>query len=228
MNKKKIGLVVAIEISAFFKLFPSYQELEAPKGFKVYFVNKDNYEIYVIKTGMGEVASSSGTQYLITKYNVSLIINFGVVGGITNEMAKEKICLVNKVIHYRYDCSEFMPLKVGQVEGHDSIYLEVDKKLINEVKKILKDIKLVTCCSGDKFIATAKEKESIHKAFNADIVDMESSGIVLVAEANDIPCLLFKAVSDGLNDGAEGFYKELENASIKCLETAIKVIDSLR
>ena len=225
--KKKIGLCVAIEIDAIFEMYPDYIELPSPKGFKLYSIKRETYELYVLKTGMGEVAASSGVSYLVAKFGVSLIINFGVVGGLTPEMKKEKICLVNQVVHYKYDCSEFMDLKIGQVDGHDSIYLKTDEKLVDNVLTLMDGIKLVTCCSGDKFVSTAEEKSYLHKKFNGDICDMESSGIVLASEINDVPCLLLKAVSDGLNDGAEGFYAELNKASLKCLKVAEKIIDKL-
>lgn len=227
VTKKRIGLVVAIEIDAIFKMYPEYKEIECPDGFKCYFIEKDTYELYVLKSGMGEVGASAATEYLIARYNVSMIINFGVVGGLTSEMKKQKVCLVEKVVHYKYDCSEFTSLAVGQVDGHDSIYLKTDEKLVQSVMSLMDNIKLVTCCSGDKFVATAEEKSFLHKRFNGDICDMESSGIVLTCELNKVPCLLFKAVSDGLNDGAEGFYAELEKASLKCLKVADKIIDKL-
>jgi len=225
--KNRIGLSVAIEIGAIMKLYPNIKELEAPKGFKVYYIEKDNSEIYVIKSGMGEVAASAGIQYLITKYNVSMIINFGVVGGLTDEMKKLKVCVVNRVVHYKYDCSEFMDLKIGQVDGHDSIFLKTDEKLLNNALSIMNDLRVVTCCSGDKFISTAKEKSYLHDTFEGDICDMESAGILLTCEANKVPCIMFKAVSDGLSDGAEGFYKELLNASTKCLEIADRILDKI-
>lgn len=226
-KKKKIGLCVAIEIDAIFNMYPDIKEIDSPNGFKVYYISRDAYDIYVVKTGMGEVAASAGVQYLIAKHNVSMIINFGVVGGLTEEMKKEKVCIVNQVVHYKYDCSEFMDLKVGQVDGHKSIYLKTDEKLVNNVLTLMDGVKVVTCCSGDKFISTKEEKEYLHNTFNGDICDMESSGIVLTCEMNNVPCLLFKAVSDGLNDGAEGFYAELEKASMKCLKVADIIIDKI-
>ncbi len=226
-QKKKIGISVAIELDAIFKMYPDYVELESPGAFKIYYICREAYDIYVIKSGMGEVAASAGVQFLIAKYGVSLIINFGVVGGLTEEMKKEKVCVVNRVVHYKYDCSEFMDLQVGQVDGHNSIYLHTNENLIENVLTLMDGVKVVTCCSGDKFISTSVEKDYLHRTFGGDICDMESSGIVLTCEMNNVPCLLFKAVSDGLNDGADGFYAELEQASFKCLRIADVIIDKI-
>ena len=225
--KKSIGFIVAIETEAMFEFYKDIKEIKAPVGYSEFEVETDSYTMHILKTGMGEIAASAGVQYLITKYDVSVIFNFGVVGGLTDSMKKHKTCLVERVVHYKYDCSEFMDLAVGQVDGHSSVYLPTDKGLIEKALSVSDDLMLVTCCSGDKFVGTAEEKTEIHNKFDGDICDMESAGIVLACELNGVPCMLFKAVSDGLSDGAEGFYNELKNASLRCLEVADRIINSI-
>jgi len=225
--KRRIGIIVAIELDAIFSLYSNWKKLPAPQGFNLIYVDRGEYEIYVLRTGMGTVAASAGVQYLCTKYNVASIVNFGVVGGLTQDMKKLKVCLVDKVVHYKYDCHEFMDLAVGQVDGHDSIYLKTSEALVKSALSVMNELTVVTCCSGDKFIGTMEEKMYLHETFNGDICDMESAGIVLACELNKVPCIMFKAVSDGLADGAEGFYMELQNASLRCLEVADKVMDKI-
>ena len=226
-QKKRIGLSVAIELDAIFEHYKTWKELEAPPGFRLFLVERDTYDIYILQAGMGEIAASSGVQYLIAKYNVSSIFNFGVVGGLTQEMKKQKICLVNRVVHYKYDCSEFMDLEVGQVEHHDSIFLVPNESMLKSAMSVMEGLSLATCCSGDKFISTIEEKQYLHDTFEGDICDMESAGIVLTCEANGVPCLLLKAVSDGLADGAAGFFAELQSASLKCLVAADTIMERL-
>lgn len=227
MAKKRFGMIVAIEMEAFFELYPDNKELEAPGAFRLFLVERDNYDLYVLQTGMGEIAAAAGVQYLISKCEVSAIVNFGVVGGLTAEMQQQKVCVVNRVVHYKYDCSEFQDVKVGQVDGHDSIFLMTDESLLKKALEVDDSLHVVTCCSGDKFIGTAEEKTYLHDTFEGDICDMESAGIVLTCEMNDVPCLMLKAVSDGLTDGADGFVAELENASMGCLKVTAKVLDSI-
>ncbi len=226
-GKKRIGLIVAIEMDAIFKHYKTWKELETPPGFSLFLVQRDTYDIYILQAGMGEIAASSGVQYLIAKCNVSYIVNFGVVGGLTADMKKQKICLVDRVVHYKYDCSEFLDMVIGQVDGHDSIYLRTSESLVKSAMAALEDISLVTCCSGDKFISTAEEKQYLHETFGGDICDMESAGIVLTCEANGVRCLLMKAVSDGLSDGAEGFFNELQSASLKCLVATDTIMEHI-
>ena len=226
MSRKKVGMIVAIEMDAFFEMYPDSRKMETPFGCNLYYVERKDFELYVLQAGMGEIAAAAGVQYLVTGCKVSMILNFGVVGGLTSEMKQLKVCLVERVVHYKYDCSELMDLVVGQVDGHDSIFLETDKELVGKAVNIVPDLKKVTCCSGDKFVGTEEEKQYLHETFEGDICDMESAGIVLTCEANHVPCLLLKAVSDGLADGAEGFYAELKNASLKCLQVMAQLIEA--
>ncbi len=220
-------MIVACETEAVLEKYPDLKKLEAPKGFEVFVHQDKNFEVYVMHCGMGSVYAAAGTQLLIDRYNVDTIVDFGVVGGLTQEMKTERLVLVEKAVHYRYDCSEFMDLKIGQVDGHDSIYLYTDKTLLEKALSVAPFLKKATIASGDKFISKTEEKNWIHETFDCDICDMESSGIILTCEANDVPCLLFKAVSDCLTGGAEEFWKELLNVSLMCLDITDKVIKEM-
>lgn len=223
----KIGLVVAIEMDSIFAYYGQPEALDCPPGFHVYHIQKNAHDIYVIHTGMGEIASAGGVQYLCTKYGVELIVNFGVVGGLTPDMKKHKVCVIDRVVHYKYDCSEFMDLKVGQVAGQPSVFLPTDGALVEQALRTCPDLMRATCCSGDKFIGSESEKLLLYAQFEGDVCDMESAGIVLTAQANGVPCLLLKAVSDGLAGGAREFYDELLDAATSCLSVTDKVIESL-
>ena len=223
----KIGLIVAIEMDSIFDHYKTTEKLPSPAGFELFRAESGTNEIYILHTGMGVIAAACGVQYLVTAHKVDMIVNFGVVGGLTPEMKASKVCVVDRVVHYKYDCSEFMDLKVGQVAGHDSIFLPTSEAFTAKVSEIIPGIKHVTCCSGDKFIGTESEKRFLHETFSGDVCDMESAGIVLASEINQVPCLLLKAVSDGLAGGAGEFYTELKNVSINCLRATDSVISCL-
>lgn len=223
----KIGLIVAIETDAIFDYYKDVKQLACPQGFKLYCVTKPNADIFILRTGMGEVASASGVQYLAGVCNVDVIVNFGVVGGLTGDMAKHKLCVVDRVVHYRYDCTEFMDLALGQVDGHDSIFLPTTLQLVDKALAVCPQLMRATCCSGDRFVGKQEDKQHLHDAFCGDVCDMESAGIVLTCEANNLPCLLLKAVSDGLSEGARSFYEELHDAAFECLQVADEIMNTL-
>ncbi|MCQ2771610.1 MAG: 5'-methylthioadenosine/S-adenosylhomocysteine nucleosidase, partial [Clostridia bacterium] len=179
---KKIGMIVAIETDSVFSQYGELEKLPCPQGYELFYLKTDNKELYILHSGMGEVAASAGTQFLIDKCNIELLVNFGVVGGLTEEMKKQKICVVEKVVHYRYDVSEFLPLEVGQVPGHDNYQIPLNQDLVKKALEINPDLKPAICASGDKFVSSKEEKTYIYRSFGANICDMESIGIALTCE----------------------------------------------
>ena len=224
---KKIGMIVAIETEAIFKRYPDIVKLDSPKGFELFLHQNDNIELYIMHCGMGTINASAGTQLLIDKCGVDVIVDFGVVGGLTEDMKVQRTVVIDRIVHYRYDASEFMDLKVGQLPDHDDIYIYPNKQLVEEVLKRDKSIAKATIASGDKFVAKAEDKKYIHDTFNADVCDMEAIGIALTCEANDVPYILIKAVSDSISGGANEFWKEVNEVSLLCLDITESIINEL-
>ena len=224
---KRVGLIVAIEADTLFEHYGKLEKLPGPPGFNLYILHKTNCDLYVLHAGVGEVAAAAGTQYLISQSQVELVVNFGVVGGLTQAMSKQRLCVVQRVVHYRFDATKYLNIPIGQVPPHSDIFVNLDKNLVNQALMINPDLMPVTCASGDKFVDSADEKSSIHNDFGSDICDMEAAGIVLTCEANNVPCLMLKAISDSLTGGANEFWQELQSAALACLQTADKIVESI-
>ena len=224
---KTIGLLVAVETDALQAHYTDLEKCPCPKGFELYRRTSGNATLYILHCGMGEIYASAGASYLIHVCGAECIVNFGVVGGLTADMAKHSLCVIDRLVHYKFDASEFMPVKIGQVPPYEDIYLQPDASLVEKAVTLCPSLTRVTCASGDKFISTAEEKSAIHRDFDADICEMEAVGIYLTCALNDVPCLFLKAVSDGLADGADGFWAELTKAALTCLEVTDGIIAAL-
>mgnify|MGYP004731903567 FL=1 len=223
---KRLGMVVAVEIDTVIKKFAKIEKIEN-SPYEVFRADIFDATIYILKSGAGEVFASAGTQYLITKYNVEVIVNFGVVGALTEELTHESICLVEKIVHYDFDTSSIDGCAVGRYLTYESEYIPTSAKLLNIAKEVNGNLKLVTCASGDKFVADADKKRELHNKFNADIVEMEAAGIVLTCDRNNIPCIFVKAIADTLFGGAEQYKTQFNIASTMCLEIVEKIIQKL-
>lgn len=225
---KKIGMLVAVEIDSVRRRYGEAVETETVFGFTVYTYKSENYALYVLNSGVGEIAAAAGTQLLISCYGVDLILNFGVVGGLTEEMGATKACVVEKIVHYDFDTSAYQQeAEKARYLEYPDIYIPTTPALLEKALTIAPELKRVVCASADKFIADPAQKAALHDEFGADICEMESAGIVLTANRAGVPCLLIKTVSDGIHGGAEEFHTELERTSDLCLEIADRVIRGL-
>lgn len=225
---KKAGLVVAIEMGALKRKFGEPLETIKYRNETIYKYRTGDFELYTIRSGVGEIAASASAELLITKFDVEYLFNFGVVGGLTEEISKHRICVVDKVVHYDFDTSKIDHCEPGRyIDLYPTVYIPTNEHLKDLAIKEVPDLKPVICASGDKFVDEAEARIAINKQFNADICEMEAAGITLTANRNDIPCLLIKMVSDGIDGGASEFVKELEHASDVAMDALAKIMEKL-
>lgn len=225
--KKTIGMLVAVEIGAVLSRYGDKLTDVSETGFDVKRLDSDDYTMYILKSGAGEIAAAAGTQFLITKYGAEFIINFGVVGGLTSEMSLAKTCVVESVVHYDFDTSTIDNCEVGRYLEYPSIYIPAPSELVDAAIAAEPSLKRVICASGDKFVDDPAKKRALHADFNADICEMEAAAILLTCNRNRVPCLMIKAVSDAIEGGCEEFTAQVDRSAAICLEVAHRVIEKL-
>ena len=184
----------------------------------------DHADVYALSSGAGEIAAASGTQLLITEFKVDVIVNFGVVGGLTPQMGVTRTCVVEKVVHYDFDTSPVDHCEVGRYLNYPERYIKATPELIEKALEVEPTLIKVACASGDKFIADPEKKAALHREFGADICEMEAAAIVLTCNRNKVPCLLLKTVSDSIHGGAEEFSKALDETAQICLKITERII----
>ena len=209
---KKIGMLVAVEMDAVLGRYGTAKSVENRHGFEMHQYDMGAYELYVLRSGA---------------YEVEMIVNFGVVGGLTAEMGQTKTCVVERVVHYDFDTSEYDKCLPGQYMGYEDEYLYPSPALIDKAVALCPELKRVTCASADKFVAGEAAKSALHQRWDADICEMEAAAVVLTCDRAQVPCLLIKTVSDGLTQGGEDFGTALAATSALCLEVADRIIREL-
>ncbi|MBQ6895639.1 MAG: 5'-methylthioadenosine/S-adenosylhomocysteine nucleosidase [Oscillospiraceae bacterium] len=224
---KTIGMLVAVEIKAVLDRFGDSLCEKEVAGYRVLEYKTPNYNLIIAKCGAGEIAAAGGTQFLISEYKVDMIINFGVVGGLTPEMAKTKTCVVEKVVHYDFDTSAVDNVEVGRYLEYPDVYIPATKALVDKALSLNPDLMPVICASADKFVAEPQQKINLNKQFGAHICEMEAAGIVLICNRNNVPCLLIKSVSDSIEGGADEFWSTVNEAAAMCLDIVNEIIKEL-
>lgn len=221
---KKIGMIVAVEINAVMRKYADRLKEEQVRGFQVYSIDFGDKILYITKSGAGEIKAAACTQMLIDRFGVELIINYGVVGALREELAVTNTCVVDRVVHYDYDTSAVDDCEVGRYLEYEDIYLPTTHKYVDIAQAFDPTLRAVTCASGDKFIDDANAKKEMSEMFDADICDMESAAIVLICDLNDTPNLLIKTVSDSIQGGADEFWACVEKSADVCLAVVDRII----
>ena len=221
----KIGLVIAVEIKAFKQKYGIPDKTITVHNQKIEKYVTENYELYVIHAGAGEIAAASATQLLISECHVEMIANYGLVGGLTEEISKHRMCVVKGVVHYDFDTSASDHCEVGRYLNYPEVVLPINDELLKIALETEPELVPVLCASGDKFIADPCLKQNLYEQFGTEVCEMEAAGIVLTSNRNGIPCLLIKMVADGLNGGAEEYHEKFDDTSEKCLQLFDRILN---
>lgn len=219
----KIGIVIAIEreLEAFLK--SSYEIEELSDGdFRTFKTTIKHHEVYAIKSGWGLIDAAMATQYLITKYHVEIILNFGVTGALDPSLKVSDLFYVKKCVNFDFDTSSIDDVVIHQYGDMKDEFIYLDESLIDLVKTIDPEIKEAVDASGDKFIDLKEDKEA---RFNAgcNICDMEVVAIARVCVLNHVKCLSIKCISDEYDGDGSDFEKNVRESASK----AFKLIDTL-
>ena len=209
-------MVVAVEMDAVREKYGEPEEKHVHGALTVSVFSIPSGKLYIAECGAGEIGAAAATQLLISVYGAELILNFGIVGGLTEEMGKTKLCVVRSVVHYDYDTSGIDPVVPAQYGEYESPFIPADERLVRKAKELCPGLREVICCSGDKFVADPLKKAALHELYGAEICEMESAGILLTANRNRVPSLLIKIVSDGITGGAEEYAEMKLEASKLC------------
>ena len=181
---KKFAIIAAMneEYELLKKYFGDRVESEKYGLFEVDVYEKNDKKIYFVKSGVGEIHAAAATQYVILRYGVDCVFNFGLAGGIADGSKIGGLYLVSGVVHYDFDTSALDGTCRGQYkDGVNPVY-PTDRTLRQAVKNIIPDIKEGVCASGDKFVADEDFKSGLKQEFNASVCEMEAAGIYFTAK----------------------------------------------
>ena len=231
----RIGMVVAVEMSAIKNRLGYADDVFEHPGFTVYYYDLNRVckgqdrpgGLYIIKCGAGEINAAMATQFLIMRYFVDVVLNFGVAGGLGQDVPLNKVFIIDRIIHHTFDCSELGPaFPAGKHAEYDSSMLVTDRTLV-ELAEQVTGMPRGVCASGDMFVGSAERRESLRDQFGADVAEMEAAGIFMTADRNGVPSLFIKAVSDTVGTEPGCVMANYELASDLCFRAMHQVIQAL-
>ncbi len=226
---KKIGIIVAVkdEFNSFLK--DNSFEIEKVNNtcFEVDKTVINNNEIYVLRSGYGEIDASAGTQFLISVFGVEYVLNYGVVGALKPGLKVQDLFLIDKVVHYDFDASSVDGTRVGEYLDIQDVYMKTSSFLNDKIIELMPTISPVICASGDKFIVDKALKKKLDDEFNASICDMESAAIIRVCIKNKVMCAAIKCISDTLEGAGKDYLENVSASSKKAFDLLKKLLFSI-
>jgi adenosylhomocysteine nucleosidase len=169
------------------QLLPNLELQPSPFG-ESSLLTLDGQRVLLFHGGWGKISAAASTQYVIDHFRPDLLINLGTCGGFAGQIERGEILLVERTVVY--DILEQMG-EAAQAIRHYASSLDLSWIPAPEPYPVRRGILL----SADRDIVPADIPLLIEK-YNALAADWESGAIAWVAQKNNVPCLILRAVSD--------------------------------
>lgn len=201
---------------------------ETVSGIEFFKGRLSGVDVVIAKCGIGKVFAAICAQTMIIKYRVSMLINTGVGGAISNELDICDVVVSDYVVQHDMDTSALGD-PVGLISGINVVKIAADEKAAVCIMKRAESlgIKCVrgTVASGDQFVCDVDKKNYIESVFGASVCEMEGAAIGQVCYVNNVPFCVMRAISDKADGSSSMDYMTF--VSIAAKKNAALLIESL-
>lgn len=225
-DRKRIGIMCAldIEISDIVAMLNNRRD-DIYRGHTFHLGTIKGIEVVLIKCGIGKVNAARGAQMLIDRYEVDVLLNSGIAGGLSPRLSISDVVLGSKLVHHDFDVTAFGYAAGNMCMEEDSdkpTVFKADEEIISELMKAATKVtgseEKVRCgniASGDKFVASSEDKRRIYEQFAADAVEMEGAAVAQTAYYAGVPFAVIRVISDLADGTAPESYNKFDVEAAK-------------
>lgn len=232
-----IGLIGAMaEEIELFKQNMQVDRIETYAGMEYIIGRISEQDVVLLQSGIGKVKATIGTQIMIDKYSVELIIFTGLAGALVPNLKQGDLVVSNHVVQYDFDLTAF-GRRHGELPDIGRM-LEPDPRLVKFTCYAFDDIfkgkpdapQLIvgTICSGDRFITDRRKIEWLQREFGAVATEMEGAAVGYTCFVNDVKFVILRTISDTGGDQAtedfDAYLKVASENSFKIVNTMLQVM----
>ena len=219
----RIGIIGAMQMEIE-NLKPSIQNAEIETLSGIQFIKGDVHgvEIVAAVSGVGKVFAAVCTEIMILHFGVEKVINIGVAGSLVKDLKVLDVAVAASAVQHDMNTTAIGD-PAGLISGINVINFEADKELNKLVCEVLDEQEIYhqegIIASGDLFVDTDKQRNTIHVKFDAIAADMEGAAIAHVCYINQVPFTIIRSISDG--DGSAMDYNTFAG---KAAEQSINIV----
>lgn len=215
-----IGIIGAMEVETKKLLECMENVIKKEVGPFVYYSGKlYNKDVVVCTSYEGKVNSAICTQLMIQNYNIDLVINVGVAGGLAKSLDIGGIAIATSTVEFDQDTTA-LGYDLGYTFGIEKIKIDCSN-VSNDICKVASknnNVVLGTIASSDRFVVDDETKNMLIQKFNAIAVDMETASINHVCNINNVEFCAIRGISDS---GSDIEYSKFVEIAIKNINDVI-------
>lgn len=211
------------------------QEVTSFLGADFYSGRMGERGVVVVKCGIGKVNAALCAQALVDRFRITHLINTGVAGSLDpGRLDIGDLVVSTDCVQHDFSV-EPLGYEPGLVPGRDGVGFVADARLreaaLEAAAAVAPEVRALPgrVASGDQFVASEAERRRIVGTFDAMCCEMEGAAIAQAAEANGVPFVVVRAISD--KPGTEGQatdYATFERASAhRCAKIVAHMVAAL-
>ena len=192
-----------------------------------------NKNVVIVKCGMGKVNAGICAQTLIHEFGCTKIINTGVAGSLDNQIDIGDIVVSVDAVQHDFDV-EAIGFARGEIPYTGLYAFPADTALREAAVKAAREsapdrhVFEGRVCSGDQFISTGEQRDTIISNFQGMCCEMEGAAIAQVCYLNHTPYVVVRAISDKPDETEIVEYKEFEaEAAAICANIVQHMVEGL-
>jgi adenosylhomocysteine nucleosidase len=189
----------------------------------------------VVQCGVGKVNAALAVQILIDRFGADAIINVGCAGSLNDSLDIGDFVVSSEVVQHDYDASA-IGYEKGEILYTGKVSFSADETLItaalDAIATAAPERRVVTgrVCTGDQFISSDEEKETIISEFGGDCAEMEGAAVGQTAFLNGVPFVIIRAMSDKASSdaGSSDFTLYQEQVTKEGAEVVVEMVKNLK
>ncbi|MBQ7089366.1 MAG: 5'-methylthioadenosine/adenosylhomocysteine nucleosidase [Clostridia bacterium] len=173
----------------------------------------------VVQSGIGKVAAAITAQMLIDVFGVDILLNTGMAGGLDPRLAVKDLVIADAALQHDFDITAFGHARgfMYGVDDQTPTLFTADAALCEKAKAAAAQVLPANSkaiggiiASGDIFVDDSALKTQLRDGFGAAAAEMEGAAIAQTAEANGVPFVILRTISDLAEHQANVSFDELE------------------
>ncbi len=190
-----------------------------------------SHQVVIAKSGVGKVNAGICAQIMITHFRVDCIINTGVAGSLDERIEIGDLVVSEDAVQHDFDACA-LGFQAGAIPFDGLFAFPADETLRARARMAAAEaapelgVFEGRVCSGDQFIASHAQRESIRRRFGGLCCEMEGAAIAQVCHLNRIPWVVLRVISDHAGDSEEvSFALFADNAARNCARIVRTMIE---
>ena len=151
----------------------------------------------LLLTGVGKTNAAAAAMLAIAR-GADRLLNIGVAGGITPRAKIGSLWQIDRAVQYDFDLSTINGTSVGTLDEYQTPYFPL---------RTGRKFPAATLATADSF-ASGQDDMALLESLGAGVRDMEGAAIAHIAFAANVPCTMFKSISDNAREESVREYRE--------------------